>query len=181
MGLYRNTGNQSGPEWLAVPPAHAVCFSNVIPFVNLWQAVQQQPESTEWVKLGLLGWPVVPNWSPVFEHGQQPGDWSRGPAALSTWSRLCLQPSASAPSHLFVCFPAFVWTRDFLCKLKETRSLWRKNPLPNCLNEPQCGFISSLCGSNVPTTNNYHISQIELQGDMCMNGICFLGRHSFYL
>lgn len=34
-------------------------------------------------------------------------------------------PSATSPcpAHLFVCFPVFVWNGDFLCKLKETRSL----------------------------------------------------------
>lgn len=138
------------PVWNGLPfvisgsRINFVCLSNAILLVNLWQAIQQQTKSTDWAKLDPLEdlqWPAMPNWSPVFEYGQQPGDLSRGPAALLTAPAF-----AFGPTHLFVCFPAFVWTIDFLCKHKETRAFQRRNPLPSCLRTPQCGFIFSLFG-----------------------------------
>lgn len=139
----------------------------MVPFVNLWQAAKQQIKSTDWVKLGLLvlwGWAVVPNW-PHSVWVWTAARWlvKRSSCSVDS-SRLRLQPPAISlyPSHLFVCFPAFVWTGDFLCKLQETRSpLEKKNPLPDCVNALQCGFIFFLCGSNAAATNNYHISRTE--------------------
>lgn len=138
--------------------------------MSLWQAVQQQIERTDWVKLGLLGlwdvqWSLIGHQCLSMDSSQVTGQevqllcWLVPP--LPSAISLCL-------SHLFVCFPAFVWTGDFLCKLQETRSLQKQNSLQNRLNAPQCGFIFSLCGSNVPATGNYHTPLMKLQGSVCM-------------
>lgn len=111
---------------------------------------------------------MVPNWSPVFEYGQQPGDWSRGPAAPLNRSRLCLQPSASVPvTCLFVFLPLFGLEISCVNSKKQDPLSKKKNPLPNCLHAPQWGFVFSLCESNVPATSNYHISQMRLEENMC--------------
>lgn len=50
---------------------------------------------------------MVPNESPVFKHGQQPGDLSGGPAAQLIVPAFAFAIGRSA-AHLFVCSQAFV-------------------------------------------------------------------------
>lgn len=109
------------------------------------QTNKKASQQNEWSRglLGFLGWAVVPNWSPVFVYGQQPGDWSRGPAALLTGSRLCLQLLAAVP---FTCLFVFLslFGLDISCVNSKKQYLFRKGiPSQNCLNAPQCEFIFS--------------------------------------
>jgi len=103
----------------------------MIPSVCVGQIVQEHVQVCK--NLGSWNGHCCPiSWG--FVRGPRPGN----------WSSLCLRPSASVPVTCLFCFPAFVWAGYFLCKPNETGSLWKKNPLPNCLNTHQCGLVFSL-------------------------------------